>query len=253
MYTFIYSEEELHKFFDVVLPPLTDNEVYFVSLSARKKYLSDETKNILDGSSEMFERRLIEKKDWNLFLRTIRRYECNDGAYMSLKGEAYPNAAMMIYLSFNPCDVIKAYEEFIMDSTRNMMALALGRGSSPDYFKRIQHNLMTAMHHSRGTKHYVDIDIDFFEGTKNLVSLDLILTPLREKNVKFYVIETHGGYHVLMKVDTLHFDYMKEMKEIQSNSTKIQDIMNNGRGMCPLCGTLQAGFPVKCLFKISNY
>jgi hypothetical protein len=253
MYKFIYSEEEMHKFFDIILPPLTDNEVYFISLSARKKYLQENSKSILDGSSEMFERKLIEKKDWNLFLRTIKRYECNDGAYMSLEGEMYPNDAMIVYLNFNPCDVIKAYEEFIMDSTKNMMSLALGRGSSPDYFKRIQHNLMTAMHHSRGTKHYVDLDVDFFEGTKNEESLKIILNVLREKNVQFFVVETHGGYHILMKTETIHFNYMEIMKEIQLSSTKIQDIMNNSTGMVPLCGTLQAGFPVKCLYDISIF
>jgi hypothetical protein len=252
MYTFIYDENELHKFFNIVLPPLTDNEVYFVSLSARKKYL-EEGNTILDGSSEMFERKLIEKKDWNLFLRTIRRYECSDGAYISLEGKPYPNDAMIVYMNFNPCDVIKAYEEFIMDSTKNMMALALGRGSSPDYFKRIQHNLMTAMHHSRGTKHYVDIDIDFFEGTKNVKSLQIILNVLREKNVQFFVIETHGGYHVLIKVNTIHFNYMEIMKEIQEDSTKIKDIMNNSQGMVPLPGTLQAGFEVKVLYDLSNF
>jgi hypothetical protein len=256
MYTFIYSEEELHKFFDVVLPPLTDNEVYFVSLSARKKYLSDETKSILDGSSEMFERKLIEKKDWNLFLRTIRRYECNDGAYMSLEGEAYPNAAMMIYLNFNPCDVIKAYEEFIMDSTRNMMALALGRGSSPDYFKRIQHNLMTAMHHSRGTKHYVDIDIDFFEGTKNTSegnkAICSITEFLKSKNVKFFLVNSHSGYHILMKVETLYFGYMKELTKFWKKDI-IQDIMNNSQGMLQLPGTLAGGKPIAVEYSLSNY
>jgi hypothetical protein len=254
MYKFIYDLHELKKFYEIILPPLTEEEVYFISLSARKKYLPEEDKDILDGSSEMFERRLIEKKDWNLFLRTISRYESSsEYAYMSLDGRPYPLNAMMIYINFNPCNVITAYEEFITNSTKNMMSLALGRGSDPMYFKRIQHNLMTAMHHSRGTKHYIDIDIDFFEGTKNLVSLDLILTPLREKNVKFYVIETHGGYHVLMKVDTIHFNYMEILKDLQSKSTKIKDIMNNSQGMCPLCGTLQAGFPVNCLYEVSNY
>ena len=253
MYKFIYSEEEMHKFFDIILPPLTDNEVYFISLSARKKYLQEKSKSILDGSSEMFERRLIEKKDWNLFLRTIKRYECNDGAYVSLEGEMYPNDAMIVYLNFNPCDVIKAYEEFIMDSTKNMMSLALGRGSSPDYFKRIQHNLMTAMHHSRGTKHYVDLDVDFFEGTKNEESLQVILDVLREKNVQFFVIHSHGGYHVLMKKDTVHFNYMEVMKDIQSKSTKIQDIMNNSQGMIGLPGTIMAGVPIFIDYELSRY
>ncbi len=210
-------------------------------------------RDILDGSSEMFERKLIEKKDWNLFLRTIRRYECNDGAYISLEGEPYPNDAMIVYMNFNPCDVIKAYEEFIMDSTKNMMALALGRGSSPDYFKRVQHNLMTAMHHSRGTKHYIDLDIDFFDGAKDIKSLQVILNVLREKNVQFFVIETHGGYHVLIKVNTIHFNYMEIMKEIQKDSTKIQDIMNNSQGMVSLPGTIQSGFEVKVLYDLSSF
>jgi hypothetical protein len=258
MYTFVYDEQELHTFYDRVLPPLTDTEVYFISLSARKKYMEGSDRDMLDGSSEMFERRLIEARDWTLFYRTIKRYECADGAYQSLNGQIYPNDAMIIYMNFNPVDTIRAYEEFIMDSTKNMMSLALGRGSDPMYFKRVHHNLMTAMHHSRGTKHYVDLDVDFIPGTKNTVIgatiLAEILDLLRSHNTKFFVISTHGGYHVLLKTSTINFNYMVAMKIIQNKYPEhLSDIMNNAQGMCPLCGTLQAGFPVKCLYDLSNF
>ena len=43
------------------------------------------------------------------------------------------------------------------------------------------------------------------------------------------------------------------MKEIQEDSTKIKDIMNNSQGMVPLPGTLQAGFEVKVLYDLSNF
>jgi hypothetical protein len=258
MYKFIYSNEELHTFYDRVLPPLTDTEVYFISLSARKKYMKGSDRDMLDGSSEMFERRLIEARDWTLFYRTLKRYECEDGAYQSLSGISYPNDAMIVYMNFNPVDTIKAYEEFIMDSTKNMMSLALGRGSDPMYFKRVHHNLMTAMHHSRGTKHYIDLDVDYVSGTKYTVIgrsiLAEITDALVDRNIKFYVISTHGGYHILVKTSTIHFDYMKLMKEIQNKyPEQLSDIMNNANGMVPLPGTLQAGHQVSVLYDISNY
>jgi len=258
MYKFIYDLEELKKFYDIILPPLNDNEVYFISLSARKKYLPSDMKNLLDGSSEMFERRLIDEKDWNMFLRTIKRYECNDGAYTNKEGIEYPNDAMIVYMNFNPCNIIKAYEEFIMKSTQNMMNLALGKGSDPKYFKRINHALMTAMHHSRGTKHYVDIDIDYKPGmkitSKGKLVLEQILSVLKQNNVKFFVIDTHGGYHVLMFTETIRFNYANEMKNILlDNSDILDDIMPNGQGMIPLPGCSQADYVVSCKYNLSNF
>ena len=256
MYKFIHDISELEFFYENILPILTKNEVYFCSLSSRKKYLPENQRGILDGSSEMFERRLIEKKDWILFTRTLYRYECNEGAYCSSDGTQYPQDSMCIYFNFNPVDVIKAYEEFTVESTKNIMALALGRGSSPDYFKRLNHNVMTAMHHSRGTKHYIDIDIDFKPNTRDTEEgrkkIKEISEFLKAKELKFFVINSHSGYHILIKVNSLKSDVCSLLK-IAFTGGIIKDIMNNAQGMIQLPGTLAAGVPIYVDKLLSSY
>ena len=61
-YKIVWSEEELKNFYDKVLArqPLLPNEVRYISLSVRNKYLTeDERANYCLGRSEMFAREFI--------------------------------------------------------------------------------------------------------------------------------------------------------------------------------------------------
>jgi hypothetical protein len=59
-HNFIYDEEQIRKFVST-LSPLKKDEVYFVSMSARNKYLTDEERRTYDlGRTEMFARELIK-------------------------------------------------------------------------------------------------------------------------------------------------------------------------------------------------
>lgn len=252
MYKFIHDLQELKQFYEVILPPLKEEECYFMSLSCRKKYLKESSISF-KGSSEMFERRIVRERNWDIFLSSIRKYEAADGAYIDSIGAPLPNEAMVVYMNFNPVDTTKAYTEFLNGLNENTINMILKRGSSPSFFKNIEHSWKTALHHARGTKHYIDIDIDYVEGTKNEKSLQGILDVLKSRNVQFFVVHSHGGYHILMKADTINFNYMAIMKEIQSSSTTIQDIMNNSQGMIGLPGTIMAGIPIFVEYKISNY
>lgn len=255
-YHFIYDINELRFFFDNILPDLSPDEVYFLSLSARKKYMTSEERAIakLKGTSEMFERRTIKEKNWDLFLRTIRKYEAAEGAYTNDDGSMMDNDKMIIYFNFNPSNVVKAYSEFLTASNTNLFDLIMKRGSSLDYFKSLDRKIMTALHHSRGVKHYIDVDIDYNDSSikfsdDGIEFMNELTKMLNNHKVEYWCIETHGGYHMLMKTASLKFDYMSEIKLIQSKySDIIKDVMNNSQGMIPLPGTLQADFEV-CVVK----
>jgi hypothetical protein len=256
-YHFIYDIDELKYFFDKVLPPLSLEENYFISLSCRKKYFDGNSKWKIQGTSEMFERRLIREHDWNLFLRTIYKYQACEGSYTDKENNPMDPNSMIIYINFNPCNVIKAYQEFMIKTNENLMNLIFKVGSSLDYFKHIDRKLMTAMHHARGIKHYIDIDIDYKPNTKNTALginvINFITDFLKSKKINFYVIDTHGGYHILMKYDSVHFDYMTQLKLIQSQYSEVlDDIMNNAQGMIPVPGCLQASYPVLINKSLSN-
>lgn len=97
MNQFIYDENELKKFFDLYVPDSLPNEVYFISLSARNKYLTPEEKEELGlGKTEMMERRIIREKNWNKFIRSIRKFETNERAITSKNGFCIPKKCMTI-------------------------------------------------------------------------------------------------------------------------------------------------------------
>ena len=67
----IASVGELKYFFDEVLKPLGPTEVFFLSLSARNKYLSEEKRDYYHlGRSEMFAKSIVREYSWERFLRT---------------------------------------------------------------------------------------------------------------------------------------------------------------------------------------
>ena len=104
MLTFIHNEAELKKFFDIVLPPLNDEEVFFVSMSARNKQLTEEERRLYDlGRTEMFERKIIREKEWMPFLRTIRKFEMHEGGMTGRSGMPLPSKCLIIYFNVNPC------------------------------------------------------------------------------------------------------------------------------------------------------
>lgn len=106
----IYDKTQLQKFANI-LPELTKNEVYFVSLSARNKYLSEEERLFYHlGRTEMFGRKLIRNKE--NYAERIERLINSLPSYKTKNGKNMPEKAMVCYANINPSDGVKAYLEF---------------------------------------------------------------------------------------------------------------------------------------------
>lgn len=95
----IHDEEELKWFFDNILPELKPTETYFLSLSARSKYLTEEEKVSLElGYTEMFAKTIVRKRNWERFLRTVRKLECDERGIHNQKQFTYSNKSnCMLY------------------------------------------------------------------------------------------------------------------------------------------------------------
>jgi hypothetical protein len=259
MYKLIWSEDELLKFIALIMPELTEEEVYFFSLSCRQKWIKlngIDITAVRKGSSEMFERRIVREKKNTL--RTIRKYECNDGAYTFDDGTPMPIEGMAIYYNINPSNMVKATSEFGQKFIRSLAEVALGQGSSLDYIKHMDREILSCLHRSQGTKHYLDIDVDMKKGIKYTVrghvTVSRVLEELRNKGVKFFLIDTRSGYHILMKKETVKFDYISWLKkELEENRDMFDDLMTNHNRMIPVPGTLQGGHEVKIIWALSNY
>jgi len=113
MYKIISDINELEKFYNEVMPRLTKDEVYFVSLSARNKYLTKEEHDELQlGRTEMFSRSIVRNDSFDRLVRTLRKYETADGSYVTKNGSNIPSKSVVCYFNINPSSALKAYTEF---------------------------------------------------------------------------------------------------------------------------------------------
>lgn len=281
MYNLIFDIEALRQFFDKVVPPLKNDEVYFVSLSARAKYLTKEQKEFLAlGRTEMFERRIIREKNWIKFLRTLRKFEANDGAYTSKKGSSIPQSSIVVYWNINPSSSLQVYKEFTKTMTDYMAELGVcARDSrkSGDILSRVNKMdrlLMNCYQKNKGTKHYIDIDFDISSKDYSSVVIPF-RKSLRERGVRHLVVGTKSGYHILLDRSTLNYNFNEDVYKANENLIRVclkekgislneyfkdrpkteinvkeltgGEIIVNKNDMIPLPGTYQGGFPVNIL------
>ncbi len=243
--------DEFNKLINI-LPELNKDEVYFISLSARNKYLSKDEREFYSlGQTEMFGREIAQSKD-KLKNYTIKKLEATLSYKTTRNGKQIPEKSLVCYININPSSMIKAYYQFQNEMNRQMseIMLALQNDKQPNYsFVNIQtRELMNCIQKSTGTKHYVDIDCD----TKQFEIVNQIIADLTVDEIKFYQIETHGGYHFLLDKNTIPKNYNLMMNVINKADRMLYDfsegdkeIIINSNAMIPVPGTLQSDHLVK--------
>lgn len=272
-YNIIFDEEEVRYFFDTILPPLEETDVYFVSLSARNKYLNQVEREVYKlGRTEMFQKILIKERAWGKFIRAIRRLECNKSGYTTSNGKSIPDKALVCYININASNTLKALEIFkdvLAKYEAEVFAVALkGRKNNNlgHNLNNLDNALLTAYQQSRGSKVWIDIDIDIPKEIK-LYEHEGLKYFLENRGLKEYFwIDTKSGYHLLLKRKELFFDprsiikyifdvpltqyYMEKTgdpKELCSVLAYKHEVVENKNEMIPMPGTLQALYPVKIL------
>lgn len=271
MYSFIYDEYKVRDFFLSVVPPLGNSEVYFLSLSARNKYLSEPEREYYGlGRTEMFARSIVRHYDVEKFIKALRRYECSYGSYLTKKGLDIPEKCIIVYMNINPSNAILAYKEFshrmgdiLIESAYNSDR---GKNLPKDdlsKFTKLDVELMDSFQRSTGIKHYIDIDFDIEERGFYLVEEFLSVIDHYSGGVAQYaVVDTKGGYHVLLKRDTIKFNYLEVVNHFNNklSSTDVKhpmgrttEIVVNKNLMIPIPGTYQGGYPVRLMFHKLNH
>ena len=213
MYQFIYDIDELKFFYDNILPPLETTEVYFISLSARNKYLTEEERIKYElGRTEMFCKEIVRKREWERFLRIIRKFECNEGGYTTKNNSNIPQKCITCYININPSETLQSLKHFnnivseYMDELAHIAFQKKGNNNIAERLNKLDNNLMTCYQQSRGVRHWIDIDIDIPKdikiGNDNKINKFLI-----DNNIKnYWWIDTKFGYHLLIKKKELKFD-----------------------------------------------
>ena len=264
--------DELKWFYDNILPDLKQTEIYFLSLSGRNKYLTDEEKEYYQlGRNEMFSKSIVRERDWNKFFRKIRKLECNEEGYTTKNNLPIPSKCMVCYININPSNTLKALNEFnkvineYMFELSNVAVKKLDSDNIMNRLNKIDNNLMTCYQKATGTKHWIDFDLDVDKNWKIYDEIVLKEWLTKKGIVTYFWIDTKSGYHLLVYKEDLKFNpqelidfirqgygnwlfYEYNYEEAQEKLNSCE-IIKNDNAMCPIPGCYQGGHIVRVLNK----
>lgn len=238
----IYDEDHLRQFLDI-FPELEKDEVLFVSLSSRTKYLTAEQKKkgIVINRNEMFHRRWFSGDKEKLFsslTKYIAGVKCASDVVNDLEVDDYlldfttssghpiPLNTVTVYVNINPSSMMKAASNLGSEMMKKMMS------TDYEWFIRLQSKLNTEVQKAKSRRELIDIDFD----VSDFSSVEYFL-----KYVKGTPIQTHSGYHVLIKKDDLDgINLGKIVSETQGKFDN-KEIIINSNAMIPLPGTYSGG------------
>lgn len=239
----IVDKKQFDKYVEM-LPDLKKDEVYFVSLSARNKYLTQEERDEFSlGRTEMFSREIARDKEGLYYamkkLRASLQYRRTNN------GKEIPEKAIVVYGNINPSSMLKAYQIFVQEMNHEVgeITSALMNGKEPNFTAILRSNrfLMNSIQKARSRKLLIDIDIDFLKEGSRIDTLDLLKVYLKENKVYYWMIETYSGYHIVIDKLTVPNKLYSFIGAMRDTDNTIKEIEFNKNEMIPIPGTLQAG------------
>lgn len=243
VYNVVADEKELKWFFDHVIQKPKVNESYSMVFVCRHKKLTKEEKASLGMASNETEflatqslrlakfhsaSAIDNETNWTFFkfLQHVKRFEVNKEAYLTTEGQPLPDKALVTIFYVNPCDDIKVARQLIhkLDDTSDAIIKAMLNGKSlEDNLQSYQTygNIESAVKHlkanCKGSNYWMDYDLDVPAWFK-----EKYYSFLAETFDKYYgkgnyvVIETSGGYHILVRTTKIKFNPHQLCKEFQA-------------------------------------
>lgn len=207
-YEIIKDEKELDNFIKF-LPSLSDDEVYYVTLFARKKYAPDS--NIRADKAQL--KTLVSTKE-NL-KKKIRQLEVKIGEY-TIYETPVPPESLAIYISTTPRSIKKTTQALISNLLQN---------SFDNSYENPKKALYTAFQTNKSTTKFITCDVDKEENFLPIMEL---------LGLDSYYIKTRGGYHILAEPNKIQREYTK----VRALCDQIGDILS------PIPGCTQGGHTV---------
>ena len=300
VYDVVADVNELKWFFDHVIQKPQINESYTAVFVSRHKKLTKEEQEDIGLTRKEAEFLAVEtfrlghfkdalyqnENNWTFerFLKHLRRLEVNKDAYTTANGLPLPTKTLATIFYVNPCDNIKVCREFFnqyLDVTQSISKAMLNGKTTVDnlqsyqWFDNAESNLKHLRANQKGTRYWLDFDIDvpkWFKEGKNYEDkpyYHVLLTLLDAyfKKGNYVVIDTSGGYHILVKTSAINqnpHNFCKHMKDLYDDCVKrgeepYLDEKGNNKFECvvndsqipglPLPGTYQYGKKVTVLNK----
>jgi len=305
MYNVIADENELKWFFDNVIQKPKVNESYSAVFVSRHKKLTkeeQETIGLTRKESEFLStvtfklRNMKDAQDvgkditWTFenFLKTLRRFNVDKYAYTTSLGEPLPEKTLAVMFYTNPCDDMKVCKKFVEEynSTTETIAKASLNGKPIEetmqlyqWFGKAESTIKHFKANCKGSRYWLDYDIDvpkWFKGVGNVgrnnkafdyqtLLFNLFTDTFGKGN--YVVVDTSGGYHILVKASVIKsnpHDICKKVKDIynigliqgeepyldEKGNCKFECVVNDSQipGV-PLPGTYQYGRVVRVVNK----
>ena len=246
VYDVVADVNELKWFFDHVIQKPQINESYTAVFVSRHKKLTKEEQEDISLTRKEAEFLAVEtfrlrhfkdasyqnENNWTFerFLKHLRRLEVNKEAYTTAKGLPLPTKTLATIFYVNPCDNIKVCREFFnqyLDVAQSISKAMLNGKTTVDnlqsyqWFDNAESNLKHLRANQKGTRYWLDFDIDVPAWFKNTKDQDVYAPPKATHFIKGYykqmidylnedfgkgnyvIVDTSGGYHILVKTTAI--------------------------------------------------
>ena len=275
---------------------LTDEELKTFGLTRKEgEFLSTVTfkmRNIKDAS------RKNDPGLWTFeqFLSRVKRFNVDVGAYTTGTGDPLPTKTLAVIFYVNPGDDMKVCRNFVdeYNTVNEAISKAMLNGKTTEdnlqsyqWFGNAESTIKHLKANCKGSKYWMDFDIDVpkwwkdptkgfvfggpAESTKEFISYYDLMRGHFDDFVgrgNYVIVDTSGGYHVLVKVSAIHSNphdvcrcitlryesavkYNGEEPYVdEKGNVKFECVVNDSQipGL-PLPGTYQYGRPVTVLNK----
>ena len=310
VYDVVADTAELKWFFDHVIQKPQINESYTAVFACRHKKLTKEEQEDIGLTRKEAEFLAVEtfrlghfkdalyqnENNWTFerFLKHLRRLEVNKEAYTTGKGLPLPTKTLATIFYVNPCDNTKVCREFFnqyLDVTQSISKAMLNGKTTVDnlqsyqWFDNAESNLKHLRANQKGTRYWLDFDIDVPTWFKNTKDQDVYAPPKATHFITGYykqmtdylneafgkgnyvIVDTSGGYHILVRASAIKADphnFCRDMQLVyqqaisygeepyvdEKGNCKFECIVNDSQipGL-PLPGTYQYGKKVTVLNK----
>jgi hypothetical protein len=248
-YELIHDLDQIRKFERMFYAPSTDS-TFVIYLAARKKY--DPRMRKSTGRSCFCRKKLHYVNPYSpaRLEYDVQSYMVPMGTYrISLRGEGdeveeeIRTESMAVYASLNPRDTAKAAAELFNTMSTQLTQLTVQASGSGD-MHTFARKAARHMNHlcKYGTRNFIGIDLD----TKDQETVSQVIADLKARVTIHAVIETRGGYHIILAKSELD-------KASQVDKQFIYTVLKERAGVdkvsndlfSPIPGTYQGGHRVR--------
>lgn len=252
-HVFIGDESQVRLFHKLhIMPFVLEPYLDFIIIPiARRKYWQELSKSQMNLNTKIF----ASDDDEDRFVNELRRYEVRCDLYKDVDKDI-PSSAVAIYLTANPMNELKAFFAMQREVSEKLETIVLGRlrasstteGNGKGISNRIGQmtSIFKSCLHKSDQNVFLKLDVD----TKEEQKIMTLKTFFKERQIlPHLIVESRGGYHVLLKRSLLgknheHLHKFVEGATFHDPETKEEKswvtVEKNALVIIP--GTYQGGF-----------